>query len=138
MTAKVEPGKEGQWTVRVNRTQNGVSSEGTVVIRQASAPAAGAPPHASLAGARAWLALGEARLQANRSDEAVSCAHAGIEELGADYAQDHVKDDTGLKIHIADELIENGQAADGARMMLRMLAERIQMYVQRNAEGIIE
>lgn len=86
------------------------------------------PPHAGLAGARAWLSLGQARMAAGSFAEAMAAARAGLDELGTDYAAPGVKDDTRLKLDAAEERREEGRLDAAARVMLRVLEARIELY----------
>jgi hypothetical protein len=138
MSTKIERRKDGEWVVRVTRSQGAASKTGSVVIRQATEPSAAAPPHVALAAARAWLALGNDALAAKHVDAAIQSARAGLAELGNDYAPPDVDDDSGLKLHAADELIHSGKADNGAAMMLRMLSTRIQLYLQRYGADVVE
>ena len=68
----------------------------------------------------------------------MACARAGLAELGSDYAPTRVEDDTDLKLHAADELLQTGHPDKAARMMLRMLGERTRLYAQKHAASIAE
>jgi len=54
-------------------------------------------------------------------------AQRGLDVLGKDYAGPGVEDDTDLKIAAAKERAEQGSPRDAATVMLRMLAERIEL-----------
>src|SRR5262249_49020154 len=138
MSMKIEPEKDGEWSVQVTRRHEDTAATGAVVIRHVSEPDAASPPHVALAGARAWLALGTEKLATKRIEDAVYCARAGLSELGTDYAPQNVEDDTDLKLHAAEELVKTGRAENGAAMMLRMLSTRIQLYAQRYAADIVK
>jgi hypothetical protein len=47
-----------------------------------------------------------------------------------------VKDDTMMKIDAADERLAEGAVADGAAVLLRMLATWIQLYVQKHGPDV--
>lgn len=117
---------DGRWLVEVVRTHGELSATGAVTFRAISAPDPAAPPHAGAGGARAWLALGE-QLADGSPAEAVACAEKGLEELGADYADRTVRDDTSMKIALARSMAAD-QPADAAATLLRMLSERLEMY----------
>lgn len=113
----------------------GRTASATVVVKQGTD---GATAHRILAGARAWLLLGQEFQGAADTDAAIQCARAGLTELGEDYADPrNTIDDTGLKILAADERIQKGFPADGASVLLRMLESRIRMYVRLHADHII-
>ncbi len=96
-----------------------------------------APPHVNLAAARAWMALGEKFLEVGDADGAVYCAQDGLRELGNDYCPDSVCDDTTLKLGAANDLIQDDRVVDGARLMLKMLKIRSELYVQLHHDMII-
>jgi hypothetical protein len=138
MSTTIERKQDDAWIIRVTRAHGAASAKGVVAIRQATEPAAATAPHLALAGARAWLALGNQALAGKRDDEAIACARAGLNELGHDYAPPTVEDDTELKVLAADDLIKDGKRSAGAAMLLRMLEERMQLYVRRNAATLAE
>ena len=92
--------------IQVERGHNGHTAQRTVLLHRSAAPDAGESPHTKLAGTRAWLALGEARLAAGDAPAAVACAQAGIQELGKRYAAHTVVDDTGMKLRAAEEQLQ--------------------------------
>lgn len=92
--------------------------------------------HAGLAAARAGLAIGWTELQAGAWERAAAAAEQGLAELGDDYAPPKVEDSTYLKVSAARELLAGGQAENGARLLLYMLAARVALYVQRHRETI--
>jgi hypothetical protein len=118
----------GVWMLRATRQQGGHQAHGEILLQAASAPVKGSL-HAAAAGGRAWLKLGQARLQAADTNGAIAAAYAGLEDLGRDYAPPGVRDDTTLKIDAAKERINEGHVADGARVLLRVLDARLQMYL---------
>jgi hypothetical protein len=138
MTTKVEPRHAGEWVVQVTRAHGDRSSDGTAVSRGAARASAESGPAVALAGSRAWLALGTSNIDQERFDDAIACARAGLTELGSDYAPRDAVDDTGLKLLAAEDLIQNGEAAKGARTMLRMLEARTRLYARRHADVIVE
>ena len=137
MPATVTATAPDQWTIGVERQAAGRSATGVVVVRQEARPDPAAPPHRALAGARAWLALGQLLLDADPGG-AASCAQAGLDELGREYAPPGTKDDTGLKLLAARDLVDHGRAADGAAMMLRLLGERLTLYVTLHRATVID
>jgi hypothetical protein len=98
-----------------------------------SAPAhSSGAPHARLSAARDWLAVGARALADGDGPRAVRAARCGLEELGDDYAPPGVKDDTGLKLLAADELVGEGRLDDAAALMLRMLETRAELHAHRH------
>ena len=83
---------------------------------------------------QSWLERGEKSLEEGDTEAAIKCAESGLAELGDDYADPGVEDDTGLKLHAARDLIERGRAEDGARLMLRMLKTREALCKQRRSD----
>jgi len=83
-------------------------------------------PHTRLAGARAWLAIAEA-LSPSPAD-AYQAALRGAKELGPDYAEVGVREETHLKEWSAQEQFEKQQFAEAAGLMIRVLRSRISMY----------
>ncbi len=69
---------------------------------------------------------------------AIQSTQSGIAELGNDYASDNVCDDTGLKIHAAEDLIKNRRLLDGARLFLRMLQNRLDLYKALHKDEVLE
>ena len=125
-----------EWHIQVERSLGDLSATGEVVVRQESAPEEHSS-HAILAGSRAWLVLGEKALEEGDVAAAISAARAGLAELGRDYASPIVKDDTGLNIAVAEELISDGRASDGADLMLRMLRTRCSLYVRLHSDEVV-
>jgi hypothetical protein len=119
--------------LRVERRQADRAATGEVLLRDAAAHAG----HERLAGARAWLGLGEHALADGDADPALAAARAGLDELGDDYAPAGVEDDTTLKAYAADELVEDGDTEGGARMLLGLLRERAELYAERHRDAIV-
>jgi len=122
-------------TVQKEHSHQGKSATGNVVLT------AGTPEteHQHLAGARAWLLLGQTFLQVSDAEAAIFCGKAGLSELGDDYADPRTTvDDTGMKILAAENQIQKGLAADGASVLLRMLEIRTQLYSKLHAEQILK
>jgi hypothetical protein len=137
-SVRVEPGAAGEWTVEVKRELEGQSGVGRAVVRAASAPEPSQAPHLKLAGARAWLSLGQERLAAKQAPAAVTCAKRGLEELGSDYAPPEAGDDTVLKLAAAEELLKAGRADNAASTMLRTLEARARLYVQKHKDTVAQ
>ena len=114
--------------VRVEREHAGERAEGEVVARGE----AGAV-HKRLAAARAWLALGE---RLSDPAEALAAARSGLEELGRDYASRRTKDDTALKLALADDQLAGGDVESAAAITLRTLETRTELYMDLHADAI--
>ncbi|HEY0476902.1 MAG TPA: hypothetical protein VGD37_05230 [Kofleriaceae bacterium] len=132
----VAPSGAGAWSLETERRVGEHAARGTAIVLAAAKPDPAAAPHAELAGARAWAALGAQRLSAGDAADAVTAARAGLEELGDDYRPRGVKDDTMMKIDAAEERITEGAVADGAAVLLRMLETRIELYVQNHGPDV--
>ncbi|MEW5857474.1 MAG: hypothetical protein AB1861_08840 [Cyanobacteriota bacterium] len=136
--ATIEAKGANQWLIQVERHYQGESGIGKVVVKQETPPNQENPPHVAFAGSKAWLMLGESRLLVKDVEGAISCAQAGLDELGQDYASPLVTDDTQMKLLAAKERIQEGHAEDGARIMLRMLKTRTELYAELHESTIVE
>jgi hypothetical protein len=87
-----------------------------------------------LCGAKTWLNLGGARLQARDFEGATECAQKGLDELGKGYTSPEAVDDTGMAILMAKYQISQGNASQGAESLLDILAERIASYERLHGE----
>jgi hypothetical protein len=132
----VEPQRAGAWSLQAERHLGGRTAHGTAIVIAPDRPDPASSPHARLAGARAWSALGAQYLSAGDATSAAAAARAGLQEIGDGYCPPGVDDDTMLKISAAEERIADGAVADGATGLLRMLDTRIQLYVQNNAPNV--
>jgi hypothetical protein len=137
-SVRVEPRSAGEWVVEVRREWEGHSGLGRTVVRAASAPAPAQAPHVKLAGARAWLNVGQERLAAGQAQAAVGCARRGLEELGGDYAPLTAVDDTVLKLAAAEEELGAGRADNAASTMLRTLEARTRLYVEKHSATVAQ
>lgn len=117
--------------VRVERERAGERAEGEVV-----ASGEAGKVHERLAGARAWLALGERLLDADNADDALAAGRAGLEELGPDYASRRTVDDTGLKLALAEDRLAEGDTESAAALTLRMLEDRTELYADKHSDAI--
>jgi len=124
----IEPQGHDCWRILVARELGGASATGEVLVKGSKPSASGDVPHKALAGSRAWLALGDARLNANDSEGAIACAQNGLAELGENYASSTVTDDTSLSLLLAEDQIKQGRSEAGARRLLNVLRERIGLY----------
>jgi hypothetical protein len=136
--AKNETKNANTWLVRVERDFGGESAIGEILVKQETAPNPENFPHIKLAGSRAWLALGKSKLANKDTQAAISCAQAGIDELGTKYTSPLTNDDTGMKLFVAEDRIEEGFSEDGARIMLNMLEIRTQLYAELHKITIIK
>jgi len=129
-----------KWLIRVERKRNGHIASGQAVVIQGPAPQTDNPPHLAFAGARAWLALAQARQAADDNEGAIANARAGVDELGRLYYSSslRVKDDTSLHVDLAEELVEQGRHAEAARRLVQALETRLHMYAQLHADTLAE
>jgi hypothetical protein len=125
------------WRIRVRRELDGVQHYGDVIVRASDVDRLN-PPHVSLAGARAWLALGQGFSRDERAGATVAAVKAGLAELGRGYASRTVKNDTGLRVAAAEDLLRTGREADAAAMLLSVLATRIELYRQLHAADLVD
>ena len=135
-TNTVEAKGAGEWSLGTERHIGAHTARATAIIVAPNQPDPDASPHAKLAGARAWAAVGAQCLSAGDAANAAVAARAGLKELGDDYRPRGVKDDTLMKIDAAEERIADGATADGASVLLRQLDTRIQLYVQNHAPEV--
>jgi len=84
--------------------------------------------HLPLAPSQDWLALGKAKLATKDVEGAIACAQAGLEELGSAYLVPLIRDDTEIKLLLAEERLQEGHLEDGVQMMLRILESRLLLY----------
>jgi hypothetical protein len=119
-----------EWDVRVTRTQGDRSATITVISK--TPPKPGAPaPHAEVAAADAWLAIAREAFAAGAHEDAITAAREGIEAIGRDYRPKLVKDDTAIRLAMADESIQAGNAKEGATSLISVLDQRVYMYFLR-------
>lgn len=85
------------------------------------------PRKKQLDSASARLAAGRKAFDGGDFPRAMVEAQRGLDVLGKDYAGSDVADDTDLKIAAAKERADQGSPSDAATIMLRMLAERIEL-----------
>lgn len=130
----VTPEGTGRWRIRAERLQGEHAATGEAVVREAGTH------HVVLAGARAWLALGRARLAAADAAGTVAAARAGLAELGDQYYARSlgVLNDTSQHIAKADDQIEAGAVVEGAQRLLEVLEQRLKLYGLRHAETLDE
>lgn len=85
------------------------------------------PRRKQLDSASARLTAGRKAFDGGDFPRAMLEAQRGLDVLGKDYAGTTVEDDTDLKIKAAKERAEQGSPSDAATIMLRMLAERLEL-----------
>ena len=139
MNIQVTPVSKNQWRIRAERLRQGHSASGEAVVIQNTAPTVADAPHAALAGARAWLALAQAREAANDIEGALACAQAGLAELGDAYYSESqtTKDDTPLNLALAEDLLERGKPPEALHALLLTLESRLDLYVQLHADTLV-
>lgn len=64
-----------------------------------------------------WLALGKAKQATKDVEGAIACALAGLVELGSAYIVPLIRDETEIKLLVAEERLQEGHLEDGAQMM---------------------
>lgn len=117
--------------MRIEKQWKGQSATGEVLVSAADAPGKASKEQETLAGSRAWHALGRTFLASGDAEDAIACARHGLETLGDDYASPTVDDDTDMKLFAAEERIQEGHAQDGAEVMLRILDVRTRLFAER-------
>lgn len=127
-TITVEPKENNQWLIQVQYHYQSKSGTGGIIVTQETSPNAENLIYTSLAGSLAWLELSEQKLKARDLDAALFCVQAGLDELGANYTSPLTIDDTGLKLLLAAERIQEGYQEDGIKIMIRMLDIRTKLY----------
>ncbi len=88
-TVAAAPGFHGgpvDGCVRVEKRWKNQSASGEVIARADEEPSQPSKEQETLAGSRAWLALGRTFLASGDAESAVECARRGLETLGDDYA----------------------------------------------------
>ncbi|MGB0384550.1 MAG: hypothetical protein ACPGWR_06970 [Ardenticatenaceae bacterium] len=116
-----------EWRVQVENRSNSDSAIDPLILRQ-KMMSSNQPPHLSLAPSQDWLALGKAKLATKDVEGAIACAQAGLEELGSAYLVPLIRDDTEIKLLLAEERLQEGHLEDAAQMMLRILESRLLLY----------
>ena len=124
-----------EWNVGVTRTQGARSATATVVVLTAPTKLAPAP-HAEVAAAAAWLSLAHSAFEAGVFSDAVAAARQGITELGREYRPKLAKDDTSIRMAMADESLKNGDDKAGATGLIAVLDARIYLYLARYADSV--
>ena len=128
---------KNKWSIRVERRYKGHFVSGHVVVKVP--PGSTTFPHVKVAGARAFQTLAKSRLAAKDFKGAIACAQAGIKELGGDYRKGlKVKDDTSLRINLAEELAGKGRLKEASDELVQALALRLKMYAQTRAKTLVK
>lgn len=129
----IDPAPErGTWILRAFRQLDGYRAECVIYLSSDITPPPDTP-HVALAGSRAFLLLGQERLQAGDLPRAIGAAKQGLEELGRDYRNPTTVEHTSMKILLAEEEEENGKLDKAAPRLLDALRARIRMYVGKHA-----
>lgn len=129
-TISVHQAGEGTWRVQAELRVAELTASGAYLLH--AQPDREHPEHSGLAIAQAWRAMGEQQLAAQQADAALASARSGLDALGDDYAAPLANDDTDMKIYAAEDLIEQGEAANAAGTLLRALESRIKLYQERH------
>jgi hypothetical protein len=116
--------------VREEREHGG--ERATAVVRAQSGP-----DGQRLAGAVASARAGRRLLTGGDADGAIAAARAGLEEAGDVPSDLGVKDDTGLKLHAAEERLADGHPEDAAEIMLDVLEARAELHARAQQAIII-
>lgn len=119
----------GDVEVTVTRAFGDTRGSGSVTLVRADLDGARRSPHLRVAGARAWLDI--AKTLTGRPQLAYQAAHRGIDELGTEYARRGLVDDTGNFVLMARTEIDSNPP-HAASLVLRVLATRIRLYLQRH------
>lgn len=133
--AVIAPVSSTEWSVTITRHQGAKTADATVIVRAAPAAAARAP-HAEVAAALAWLALARGAFDAGTFEDAIAAAKQGIDALGDNYRPKLAKDDTTIRIAMADEAISKGDVKTGASSLIAVLDARVYMYFMRYADTV--
>ncbi len=133
----------GTFIVYARRVCSGQSVTEQVVVRHSGDIDPEHLPHIQLAASRAWLRLGQRLLGQRDAEGAVTCAHAGLAELGKDYgakSKDGVtlSDDSDTRIRSAETIIATGRASTGAEALLGVLSLRVSIYTRQRQATLAE
>jgi hypothetical protein len=129
----IDPAPErGTWILRAFRQLDGHRAEGVIYLSSDITPSPDTP-HTALAGSRAFLLLGQERLQAGDLPRAIGAAKQGIAELGRDYRNPTTVEHTSMRILLAEDEEEKGKLDKAAPRLLDALRARIRMYVSKHA-----
>lgn len=129
----IDPAPErGTWILRAFCQHDGYRAEGVIYLSSDITPPPDTP-HIALAGARAFLLLGQERLQAGDLPRAIGAAKQGIAELGRDYRNPTTVEHTSMRILLAEDEEEKGKLDKAAPRLLDALRARIRMYVSKHA-----
>lgn len=135
---RIEAAAPGQWRISVERKLDEAAATGQVVVRSATPLDPAKAPHVHLAGVRAWLSLAQGKVAARQFEKAIAYAQEAVKELGRDYARPEVDDSTQQKLLAAQEQAEKGQLENAANNMIRILQNRVALYLDRHRDTIVE
>jgi hypothetical protein len=127
--------------IQIGRTYGRHQAVGVVVLKRSVKTDGGVSTHENLAGARAWVVLGEQGMAESDWEGAVECARAGLKELGPLYgvaARLRLGDDSDLTLGAAEDNVKKGKVQPAARVMLETLKWRTQLYARYHTDEIAE
>jgi hypothetical protein len=127
-----------RWRVSAQRTHAGVSAAGEALLSLAYAPGIDETPHAGYAGARAWLAVARTLNDTGKFVEARAATRFGIDELGPDYADPAVIDDTDAKLVAADDQAAQNKLESAALAYISILDNRLSLYNELYKDVLLE
>ncbi len=136
-TQSVQALAGGEWLLEATVDALGQSATGRVTLALPQEPDPESPPHLELARSLAWLSMGGAFLASGDFSNAVETARAGLEALGTRYVSPLATDDTDLKVKAAEMQIAEGKMENGAKVLLDMLQQRTQMYMELNESQVV-
>jgi hypothetical protein len=131
-----EGARDGEWLVSAERAYGDARGSGRVTVRSNRRPSERSA-YAGLAAARAWLDVAAGRLSAQDAEAALAAARSGVEELGAGYAGEGVRDDTKLKLVAADDQVSEGDIVAAAEIVLDVLRTRAGLLEEREGGTIV-
>jgi hypothetical protein len=131
-----EGARGGEWLVSAERMYGDTRGGGQVTVRSNRRPNERSA-YAGLAAARAWLEVAARRLRARDAEAALAAARSGLEELGAGYAGEGVRDDTKLKLAAADDQASEGDTGAAAEIVLDVLRTRAGLLEERESGAIV-
>jgi hypothetical protein len=131
-----EGARDREWVVSAERVCGEARGSGRVTVTSDRRPDERSA-YAGLAAARAWLDVGASRLRAGDAEAALAAARSGVEELGSGYTGEGVRDDTKLKLVVADEQIADGDTETAAEIVLDVLRTRAGLLEERERGAIV-
>jgi hypothetical protein len=132
--AVVTQSAANEWTVSVTKSAGARTATGSAVLL--AAPAGDETPHAEAAAAEAWLSVALTAQQDRAFNDAIDAAKKGIEDLGPDYPPKLAKEDTSIRIAMAEESIGKGDLESGAKSLIAVLDTRLKLYFIRYKDSV--